>query len=233
MTGLRQGELIALRWSDVDWQAQRIRVRRSHTLGEFDTPKSRRAVRSVPMSRRVAVALDACQTASDWSDDDDLVFAEPATGDVLRRGALMRRYRRALRAAKLPGTFRFHDLRPSFGTAMAAAGVPMRSLMAMMGHERLETTLIHADHAPNAHVVAIVDRAFEPLARDAIRDANLRTCKASKHGLPQSAPVASNGSSPVSPIARGPHMRAFRLWRRARGVRAHLLVARPRDGGRT
>ena len=48
MTGLRQGELIALRWSDVDWGAQRVRVRRSHVLGEFDTPKSRRSVRSVP-----------------------------------------------------------------------------------------------------------------------------------------------------------------------------------------
>jgi integrase len=48
MTGLRQGELIALRWSDVDWTAQRVRVRRSHVLGECDTPESRRSVRSVP-----------------------------------------------------------------------------------------------------------------------------------------------------------------------------------------
>jgi integrase len=62
----------------------------------------------------------------------DLVFAEPLTGDVLRRGALMRRYRQALVAARLEPTFRFHDLRHSFGTAMAGAGVPMRTLMAMM-----------------------------------------------------------------------------------------------------
>ncbi len=58
MTGLRQGELIALRWQDVDWRAQRIRVRRSHVLGEFGTPKSKRSTRSVPMSTRVAGELD-------------------------------------------------------------------------------------------------------------------------------------------------------------------------------
>lgn len=49
MTGLRQGELIALRWRDVDWTAGRIRVRQNYVLGEFGTPKSRRSTRSVPM----------------------------------------------------------------------------------------------------------------------------------------------------------------------------------------
>ena len=46
MTGLRQGELIALRWEDVDWSAARVRVRRSYVRGEFSAPKSRRGVRS-------------------------------------------------------------------------------------------------------------------------------------------------------------------------------------------
>jgi integrase len=72
----------------------------------------------------------------------------------------MRRYRCALKAARLEPTFRFHDLRHSFGTAMAAAGVPIRTLMAMMGHENMQTTLIYADYAPNAHEAEMVDRAF-------------------------------------------------------------------------
>jgi len=59
MTGLRQGELIALRWQDVDRDARRVRVRRSYVLGEFDTPKSRRSERSVPLSHRVASELDS------------------------------------------------------------------------------------------------------------------------------------------------------------------------------
>jgi integrase len=160
MTGLRQGELIALCWSDIDWQAQRVRVRRNHVLGEFDTPKSRRSTRSVPLSGRVAVELDGWQQSTAWGADGDLVFAEPLTGGVLRRGALMRRYHRALTAAMLDEDHRFHDLRHTFGTAMAAAGVPMRTLQEWMGHRDLATTQRYADYAPNAHEVAMVDRAF-------------------------------------------------------------------------
>lgn len=160
MTGLRKGELIALRWQDVDWIAQRVRVRRNHVLGEFDTPKSRRSTRSVPMSRRVARELDQWQQTTRWGRPDDLVFAEPASGEVLRRGALMRRYCRALKAAQLEPTHRFHDLRHTFGTQMAAAGVPMRTLQEWMGHRDISTTQHYADYAPCAEEVAMVDRAF-------------------------------------------------------------------------
>ena len=58
MTGLRQGELLALRWKDVDWIAARIRVRRNYVRGEFGTPKARRSTRSVPMADEVAGALE-------------------------------------------------------------------------------------------------------------------------------------------------------------------------------
>ncbi len=160
MTGLRQGELIAPRWQDVDWAAQRVRVRRNHVLGEFDTPKSRRSTRSVPMSRRVTRELDQWKKTTRWAGPADLVFAEPASREVLRRGALMRRYRRALKTAKLEPTHRFHDLRHTFGTAMAAAGVPMRTLQEWMGHRDMATTQRYADYAPNEREVEMVDRAF-------------------------------------------------------------------------
>jgi integrase len=58
MTGLRQGELIALRWQDVDQDARRVRVRRSHVLGEFDTPKS-------PCVRRACVWRGAASRCVD------------------------------------------------------------------------------------------------------------------------------------------------------------------------
>jgi integrase len=160
MTGLRQGELIALRWQDVDRATRRVRVRRSHVLGEFDSPKSRRSERSVPLSHRAASELDRLFLETRWGRPSDLVFAEPVTGEVLRRGALMRRYRRALKAAGIESTHRFHDLRHTFGTAMAAAGVPMRTLQEWMGHRDLATTQRYADYAPNEKEVEMVDRAF-------------------------------------------------------------------------
>ena len=55
---------------------------------------------------------------------------------------------------------RFHDLRHTFGTRMAAAGVPMRTLQEWMGHRDFKTTLIYADYAPGQHEAELVDAAF-------------------------------------------------------------------------
>src|SRR6266566_4483591 len=74
MTGLRQGELIALRWCDVDWSASRVRVADNYVRGEFDSPKSHRG-RSVPMADRLAAELEHHFQASRWRGEDDLVFA--------------------------------------------------------------------------------------------------------------------------------------------------------------
>jgi integrase len=84
MTGLRQGELIALRWQDIAWEDRRVRVVRNHVLGQLDTPKSRRSARSVPLSSNLATELRGWQRATRWNDPDALVFAEPASGNVLR-----------------------------------------------------------------------------------------------------------------------------------------------------
>jgi integrase len=58
LTGPRQGELIALRWRDVDWTAGLIRVRRSITRDKLGKPKSKRSSRAVPMADRVAAELE-------------------------------------------------------------------------------------------------------------------------------------------------------------------------------
>jgi Phage integrase family len=55
---------------------------------------------------------------------------------------------------------RFHDLRHTFGTRMAAAGVPMRTLQEWMGHRDFKTTLIYADYAPAANEAELVNAAF-------------------------------------------------------------------------
>jgi integrase len=159
MTGLRQGELLALRWRDVDWLAGRLRVRRSFVRGEFATPKSHRSSRSVPLADRVAAELDAHHRATAYGADDDLVFGHPHLGTPMERSRLLKRYKAAAKAAGIRDV-RFHDLRHTFGTRMAAAGVPMRTLQEWMGHRDYKTTLIYADYAPIAHERELVERAF-------------------------------------------------------------------------
>jgi integrase len=160
MTGLRQGELLALRWRDVDWRARRIRVRRNYVLGQFGTPKSKRSTRDVPMADAVGGELDRLYKACGDPADDALVFPDPITGEPLKRSVLLVRYRRALKAAKLDESLRFHDLRHTFGTRMAAAGVSMRTLQAWLGHRDIQTTQIYAAYAPSENEVSQVNAAF-------------------------------------------------------------------------
>ena len=160
MTGLRKGELVALRWRDVDWPAGRIRVRQNYVRGEFGTPKSKRSTRSVPMADEVAGVLERLFQSARWQHDDDLVFAHPATGGVLPKANVTRRMRAALEVAGLNSAHRFHDLRHTFGTRMAAGGVPLRTLQEWLGHRDLATTQIYADYAPSAREAEMVAAAF-------------------------------------------------------------------------
>ena len=159
MTGLRQGELIALRWKDIDWAAGRIRVRQNYVRGEFGSPKSKRSSRSVPLADRVATELERHFSASTYQADEDLVFCHPQTGAPLDRSRLLKRFKAAAKAAGLRDV-RFHDLRHTFGTRMAAAGVPLRTLQEWMGHRDFKTTLIYADYQPSEHERELVARAF-------------------------------------------------------------------------
>jgi integrase len=159
MTGMRQGELLALRWRDVDWRAQKIRVRRNYVRGYWGTPKSRSGERSVPLATRVATELKRHFERSRFCAEDDLVFPHPETGAVLAHGSLLERLRSPLRAAGVR-PIRFHDLRHTFGTRMAAAGVPMRSLQEWMGHRDYRTTLIYADYEPSEGESNLIDGAF-------------------------------------------------------------------------
>lgn len=159
MTGMRQGELLALRWRDVDWEAKRIRVRRNYTRGHWSTPKSRSGERSVPLSSKVEAALRSHQRRSRFSGEDDLVFAHPQSGEIPPHGPLVRRFKKALKAAGVRKV-RFHDLRHTFGTRIAGAGVPMRVLQAWMGHRDYRTTLIYADYEPREDERGLVDAAF-------------------------------------------------------------------------
>ncbi|MEZ4588691.1 MAG: site-specific integrase [Gemmatimonadales bacterium] len=148
MTGLRQGELIALRWKDVDWKAGLIRVRRNYTRGRFGTPKTKRSNRAVPMPERVATALKRHFECSNYTGADDLALCHPETGAPLDASKMRKRFKVAIEAAGVR-SIRFHDLRHTFGTRMAAAGAPLRTIQEWLGHRDYKTTEIYADYSPD------------------------------------------------------------------------------------
>jgi integrase len=166
MTGLRIGELQALDWRGVDFVHSRIRVRRSwdRKTKTYTKPKSRRSERAVPMSDVVAGHLERLLRAyhPDAVDPhpDRLVFAHPVTGAPLGHKLMYARLRAALKTAGLDETFAWHNLRHSYGTALAAQGVPMRTLQEWMGHKDIQTTQRYADYCPNAGERDVVEAAF-------------------------------------------------------------------------
>jgi integrase len=163
MTGMRRGELLGLRWKDVDWIAHKVRIVRTFVGGREDTPKSERSRRDVPMADRVATELQRLWEASAYRGEDDPVFTHPrGTGLPLDGSAVSRRFQLALRRAQVRHV-RFHDLRHTFGTMMARdPRVSMRTLQGWLGHADPATTAIYAHFAPNELHAQWIHEAFQP-----------------------------------------------------------------------
>lgn len=161
MTGLRQGELVALRWKDVDWAAGVIRVRRNFTRNEEAPPKSKKSKRAAPMNNRIATELERHFQRSHYQADDDLVFCHPHSGKHFVASTLLTHFKQACREAGIDRSVRFHDLRHTYGTTTASGGVPIRIISEFMGHASIQTTMIYAHYSPDPTGGRVwVERAF-------------------------------------------------------------------------
>ena len=158
-TGLRRGELVALRWRSVDFPRRHIRVVASYTERALSTPKSGRA-RSVPMAPAVAHALARLWQERPDVTEDELVFPG-VFGEYLDASALYRRYKAVLERAGLR-PLRFHDLRHTFGTQIIGnPAVSILQLKEWMGHADIDTTMQYLHFAPRAGDADLVAEAFE------------------------------------------------------------------------
>lgn len=165
--GLRMGELLALRWRDVEFTRRTIHVRENWTQGETTTPKGG-TERAVPMAEEVAERLARLGQRQYFITDDDLVFCTPR-GQHVGYKSLKERYRAALRAADLREDFRFHNLRHTFGSTVIRHA-DSREVMEWMGHADLTTTrryLAFLDREDAAKRVSEAFRLEEPQASPA------------------------------------------------------------------
>ena len=145
-TGLRLGELLALRWEDVNLDDRRMVVHRAVSAGVEGPTKSWQA-RFIPLADPAADALMRLRAREDYTGRDDYVFCS-RLGRRLDSSAVRRRYKRARDAANLR-PLRFHALRHGAGS-LVARHADARFVQDFLGHSRITTTerYMHAKARP-------------------------------------------------------------------------------------
>lgn len=151
-TGLRQGELLALKWSDFDADAGRLTVQRTVRWitgrgvveGEPKSDRSRRNLSLAPMAVTALKDHRARQAeqrmrAVFW-DDLDLIFANEVGRHIEATNLMRRSFRPLLEEAGLP-RIRFHDLRHTAATLLLMQGVHVKVVSEMLGHSSVSLTL--------------------------------------------------------------------------------------------
>ena len=132
-TGMRQGEILKIRKKDIDLVANKIHV------GGVPTQQTKsKNWRAIPIHDKIMdIVVSRC---SQSSRSDVQLF-----GDEWRdKDQLLRAFRKVNRLLPKEDSYVFHTLRHSYATWLAEAGVPIRSIMALCGHKRIETTLRYA-----------------------------------------------------------------------------------------
>jgi integrase len=160
-TGMRQGELRALKWRDVDFDKGTIQVRRSMSGNEISDPKSRRS-RTVHMDPAsfTAQRLSEMSIRDRFTGKNDFVFCGLG-GDVLDRRALSRRFEQAQEAAGVEYR-NFHMLRHTHLSILMAQGFDSRTVQELAGHSDLRTTERYLHYREQKERGRLIANAFKP-----------------------------------------------------------------------
>jgi len=159
-TGLRFGELLALRWEDIDLDTRRLIVHRA-VSADVEGPTKSWQARFLPIADPAAEALARLQARGDYTTREDYVFCS-RLGRRLDASAVRRRFKAARDAAGLR-PLRFHALRHAAGS-LVARHTDARFVQDFLGHSRITTTerYMHAKARPED--VDRVNLAFAPRA---------------------------------------------------------------------
>jgi integrase len=168
ITGMRRGELVALRWADIHMRERYLQVRRSARyaglgyglqVGEPKTASSRRKIVLPPFLVEVlhqhgTEQKDSRQAAGDSWEENDLVFCNKR-GGYINIETMRTWFKRLLADVGLPA-MRFHDLRHSAATLLLAMGVHVKVVQELLGHSNILITLNTYSHVlPSIHEKAM------------------------------------------------------------------------------
>jgi integrase len=139
MSGMREGELLGLKWSDFDWKEKQVHVQRTYNNHQWFEVKTKTSNRRVDLGPSTIAELKKWKLACN-PNDLDLVFPNDA-GQPIDRGNLINRYfNPALEKVKASGA-RFHDLRHFYASMLIAQGEPLPYIQKQLGHSSPNVTL--------------------------------------------------------------------------------------------
>ncbi len=162
LTGMRIGEILALRWKAVDLARGVIQIRETVSEGKFGAPKTKSSRREIPISQPVRNALQLQLARCRQIGSEDLVFTTRKQTPLNPKNLLRRVLRPACKALELP-LISWHSFRHTHATQLAEVGESLRTAQSLLGHSDLETTLNVYTHAiPDAQRRA-VDKVAEIL----------------------------------------------------------------------
>ncbi len=157
-TGLRQGELLALKWDDLDLEAGMLRVRRTltHAGGKYSLsePKTKKSRRTVRLTSGAITALRGHLERQMGEMDrlgsiykvGGLVFASEVGSMINPSNLRNRSFARLLKRSGLPASTRFHDLRHTCATLLLSRNVNVKIVSEMLGHANIAITLDTYSH---------------------------------------------------------------------------------------
>lgn len=177
-TGMRLGELLALRWEHVDLERREISVVQSYnrakvynkkgtyeTMDLFKSPKSKSGTRKIPIPQFLVKELKKHKLLSRYKKDDDLVFCT-STGNVYSASNIRRIHRAILKKAHLRH-IKFHALRHTYATRLLEAGENFKTLQVLLGHADIQTTMniyAHVTEETKHNAADLQDKLFKELS---------------------------------------------------------------------
>ena len=165
-TGMRLGEVCALKWADIDWEKGTITVRRTvqrvarttpgesggKTLLMIGTPKSSRSHRTLPVPGFV---LERLRGLMEKGRPSEYVFS--LSGNAADPRTIQRRFQRLMQKLGMSNAH-FHTLRHSFATRLLELGVDIKTVSTLLGHGSAKTTLDFYAHSLLEHQRAAIER---------------------------------------------------------------------------
>ena len=147
MSGMRQGELLGLKWAEIDWFNSQVHVRRTFNHGRFYEPKTETSRRAIDIGPSVMSDLRKWKLACP-ANDLDLVFPSKAGKPIDANNLIKREFKSALDRAKIR-KIHFHILRHTYASLLIDQGEHPKYIQTQMGHSSINVTMDTYGHLMN------------------------------------------------------------------------------------